>query len=64
MLIKILPGEYMWSEQGLHLIDENGFAIKADQEIEVEVTNEAQLALIADYQKSVRPQEEQQEIVN
>ncbi len=56
MKIKILPSEYMWSEQGLHVLDESGFAKIATEETEVEVTNEVQLAVIQAYHESVRPQ--------
>jgi hypothetical protein len=56
MKIKILLGEYMWSEQGLHVLDESGFAKIATEETEVEVTDETQLAIIQAYQEAARPQ--------
>jgi len=54
MLIKILPGEYLWSESGHHVIGEDGFAKLATEESEVEVTDEAQLAIIEAYQTEKR----------
>jgi hypothetical protein len=39
MKVKILAGEYLFSEQGLHVLDDRGFALKADTEIEVEVSD-------------------------
>jgi hypothetical protein len=54
MLIKILPGEYLWSESGLHVIDSSGFATIATEESEVEVADEAQVAIIQAYQEERR----------
>lgn len=54
MLIKILPGEYIFSEQGYHVLDSSGFAQLATDEIEVEVTDEVQLELIKAYQDEKR----------
>lgn len=54
MLIKILPGEYIFSEQGFHVIDETGFAKLATEEMEVEISDEAQLAIIKAYQDEKR----------
>lgn len=54
MLIKILPGEYIFSEQGFHVLDETGFAKLATEEQEVEVVNENQLLNIQAYHESVR----------
>ena len=54
MLIKILPGEYIFSEQGFHVLDETGFSKLATEEIEVEVTDEVQLELIKAYQDEKR----------
>ena len=54
MLIKILPGEYLWSESGLHVIDSSGFATIATEESEVEVADEAQIAIINAYQEERR----------
>ena len=54
MLIKILPGEYLWSENGLHVIDSSGFATIATEESEVEVADEAQVAIINAYQEERR----------
>lgn len=54
MLIKILPGEYLWSENGLHVIDSSGFATIATEESEVEVSDEAQVAIIQAYQEERR----------
>jgi hypothetical protein len=54
MLIKILPGEYLWSESGLHVIDSSGFATIATEESEVEVADEAQVAIIQAYQEEKR----------
>jgi hypothetical protein len=59
MLIKILPGEYLWSEQGFHVLNSDGFAMLAAEEREVEVTDEVQLAIIAEYHRQVRPQPEE-----
>lgn len=58
MLIKILPGEYMWSEQGFHIIGDAGFALVAEEECEVEVTDENQLAIILAYQQQKRNPEQ------
>lgn len=55
MLIKILPGEYLFSEQGFHVLDSNGFARLATEEVEVEITDETQLAVITAYHETVRP---------
>jgi len=54
MLIKILPGEYLWSESGHHVIGDDGFAKIATEECEVEVLDEAQLAIIHAYQNEKR----------
>lgn len=54
MLIKILPGEYLWSESGLHVTNSIGFAIIATEESEVEVADEAQVAIINAYQEERR----------
>jgi len=62
MLIKILPGEYLWSESGHHVVGDDGFAKIATEESEVEVTDEAQLAIIQAYQDQKRkPAEQPQE---
>jgi hypothetical protein len=39
MKVKILAGEYLFDEQGLHVLDDRGFALKADAEVEVEVSD-------------------------
>ena len=54
----ILPGEYLFSEEGFHVLDERGMAQVADAEIEIEVTNEDQFPVIEAYQAFVRPQAE------
>jgi hypothetical protein len=54
MLIKILPGEYLWSESGLHVTNSSGFATIATEESEVEVVDEAQIAIIQAYQEERR----------
>jgi hypothetical protein len=60
MLIKIFPGEYIWSQDGFHVLDEKGFAQVASEEMQVEVTDEAQLAVIQAYQDFVRQKAEEQ----
>lgn len=45
MKIKILKDEYLFNEQGLHIIDENGFAIKATEDTECEVSERADFIL-------------------
>jgi hypothetical protein len=55
MKITILQGEYIWSEQGHHVLDQQGFAKIAKEEQEVEVVNENQLPTIQAYHESVRP---------
>lgn len=54
MLIKILPGEYIFSEQGYHVLDGSGFAQLATEEMEVEISDEVQLAIIKAYQDEKR----------
>lgn len=54
MLIKILPGEYIFSEQGYHVLDGSGFAQLATEEMDVEITDEVQLELIKAYQGEKR----------
>jgi hypothetical protein len=54
MKIKILPGEYLFSEQGLHVLDESGFAKIATEETEVEVNDESQLEVIKAYHDEKR----------
>ena len=56
MLIKILPGEYLFSSDGYHILNSVGYAETATEEIEVDVTNEAQLPVILAYQQFVRPE--------
>jgi hypothetical protein len=52
MKVKILAGEYLFDEQGLHVLDDRGFALKADAEVEVEVSDskadQVKALLIAD----------------
>lgn len=68
MLIKILPGEYLWSESGQHVIGDDGFAKIATEECEVEVSDEAQLAVIEEYQtekrQPVSEQSAKEEVIN
>lgn len=68
MLVKILPGEYLWSESGHHVIGDDGFAKVAAEECEVEVSDEAQLAVIQQYQQekrqAVSEQPAQEEVIN
>jgi len=52
--ITILPGEYLFSESGLHVLDEYGFAIVADEETSVEVTDQERIDFINMYQSFVR----------
>ena len=40
MKIKILKDEYLFSEQGTHVCDAQGFAIKASEDVECEVSDE------------------------
>ena len=40
MKVKILAGEYLFSEQGVHICNDLGFATKADADVEVEVSDE------------------------
>jgi hypothetical protein len=40
MKIKILTGEYIFNKRGTHVLDERGFAVKAQAEIEVEVSDD------------------------
>lgn len=40
MKIKILKDEYLFSEQGAHVLDARGIAIRASDDIEVEVLDE------------------------
>lgn len=40
MKIKILKDEYLFSEQGTHVCDKHGFAIKASEDVECEVNEE------------------------
>ena len=56
MLIKILPGEYLFSEDGYHVLNSFGYAETASEELEVEVTNEEQIEVILAYQEFVRQQ--------
>lgn len=58
MKFTILPGEYLFSEEGFHVLDDRGIAQVADAEIEIEVTNEDQFPVIEAYQAFVRPQAE------
>lgn len=55
MLVKILPGEYIFNSDGYNIYDERGYAVTAIEELDVEVENEAQLEMIAKYQAFVRP---------
>jgi hypothetical protein len=63
MLIKILPGEYLFSPQGTHILDEQGFAVTATEETEVEIEDESQLAVVAAYHAFVRPESDAVEAV-
>ena len=40
MKVKILVGEYLFNEQGLHVCDNLGFATKAEVDIEVEISED------------------------
>lgn len=40
MKIKILKDEYLFSEQGTHVLDEQGFAVLAQEDCECEVSDE------------------------
>ena len=52
MKIKILAGEYLFDEQGHHVLDDRGFALKADAEVDVEIldgkSEQVKTLLIAD----------------
>lgn len=39
MIIKILKGENLFDDNGLHICDENGFAIVASEDCEIDVSN-------------------------
>lgn len=54
MKFTILPGEYLFSEDGYHVLDERGIAKVAEVEIEVEVRNEDQISTIQAYHDFVR----------
>jgi hypothetical protein len=54
MQITIQAGEYLFNEDGLHILDAQGFATVATEETTVEVTDEAQIAVIEAYQAFVR----------
>lgn len=43
MLIKILKGEQIFSEQGVHVCDERGFAIVASEDTDCEVTDRIEI---------------------
>jgi hypothetical protein len=43
MLIKILKGEELFSEQGTHICDERGFAIIASEDTECEVNERIEI---------------------
>lgn len=40
MKVKILAGEYLFSEQGVHVCNDLGFATKADADVEVEIADD------------------------
>ena len=40
MKLQILKGEYLFSEQGTHVLDERGFAVQAQEDCECEVSEE------------------------
>jgi hypothetical protein len=40
MKMKILKGEYLFSEQGTHICDENGFALIAEEDTECHILPE------------------------
>jgi hypothetical protein len=40
MKIKILKGENIFNEDGNHVCDEKGFAIKADKDVECEINED------------------------
>ncbi|CAB5221422.1 hypothetical protein UFOVP244_160 [uncultured Caudovirales phage] len=37
MQIQLVPGDYLWSSEGTHVCDANGFAIVVSEEVSVEV---------------------------
>lgn len=39
MLIKIQKGENVWTSEGFHKVDERGFAVVAEEEMEIEVSD-------------------------
>ena len=54
MLIEILSGEYLFSEEGLHILDERGFARVATETTSVEVVSEERIAFIQAYLEEAR----------
>mgnify|MGYP003329526729 CR=1 FL=1 len=45
MKIKILAGEYLISEQGTHICDSNGFAMRAEEDTECEIKERVDVVL-------------------
>jgi len=54
MLIEIKAGEYLFSEQGLHILDEKGFAQVATEDTTVEIVDEERISFIQAYQAEAR----------
>ena len=54
MIIEIKAGEYLFSEQGLHILDEKGFAQIATEDTTVEITDEERISFIQAYHAEVR----------
>lgn len=40
MKILIKKDEYLFTANGLHIIDEKGFAVKANEDVEIEIAEE------------------------
>lgn len=38
--IQLLTNEYLWSKEGTHVCDDQGFAIKAESDCEIEIEDE------------------------
>lgn len=45
MKIKILAGEHLFSEQGTHVCDSNGIALRAVEDVEIEVAERVEIVL-------------------
>jgi len=43
MIIKILKGENLFDDNGLHICDKNGFALVANEDCEIDVTHRVEI---------------------